>query len=86
MPFIKQFRLTIRMLNDPRVSYATKAIPLVVLLYVLSPVDLIPDMIPLVGLIDDVAILLAGMRLFEAFVPDYIVYEHRAALEMDVPR
>lgn len=75
---ISQIRLTYRLLRDERVSINTKLIPALVLIYVVSPLDLIP-FFP----IDDLAIILAGMKLFEYMVPDPIVAEHRAALGME---
>lgn len=83
--FISRIRLTYRLLRDERVPLWTKLIPIMVGAYVLSPIDLIPEFIPFIGLIDDFAIILGGLRAFEALVPDYIVYEHRAALGMEYP-
>ena len=82
---ITHIRLTYRLIRDERVSVTTKLIPLIVVIYIVSPIDLIPEFIPVIGLIDDIAILLAGLRFFEAMVPDYIVYEHRAALGIEHP-
>ncbi|MFZ4815863.1 MAG: YkvA family protein [Phototrophicaceae bacterium] len=79
--FILRLRLAYRLIRDERVSLPVKAIPLLVLLYVLSPVDLIPD-IPVIGWFDDVALVVGGLQLFESLIPDYIVYEHRVALGM----
>jgi uncharacterized membrane protein YkvA (DUF1232 family) len=80
-PIIDQFRLTWRLLRDPRVPVWTKAIPLGTLLYVVSPLDFLTDLLPLIGLVDDFAIVAAGLRLFESAAPDYVVAEHRAALD-----
>ena len=80
---ISQSRLTYRLMRDERVPNWTKLIPIAVVVYLLIPIDLIPDVIPILGWIDDIAIFVGGLRLFEALVPDYIVYEHRAALGME---
>jgi uncharacterized membrane protein YkvA (DUF1232 family) len=77
---INQLRLTWRLLRDPRVPLWAKLIPVGALIYVLSPLDLIPDLIPVLGQLDDLGIVLAGMRLFESFVPEYIVQEHLQAI------
>lgn len=53
-----------RLVRDPRVPWTLKLIPALALLYVVSPVDLAPDFIPLLGQIDDVAILLVALKLF----------------------
>lgn len=80
-----QVRLTWRLVRDPRVPVWTKAIPFVAIAYILSPLDLIPDVIIGLGQLDDLGILLGGMRLMESFVPEYIVAEHRRALTSRQP-
>lgn len=80
---ISRLRLTWRLLQDNRIPLWTRSIPVLVAIYVISPVDLIPD-VPIIGWIDDVAVLMGGLRLFESLVPDYIIYEHRAALGMEM--
>ncbi|MEL6151483.1 MAG: hypothetical protein AAFV33_25340 [Chloroflexota bacterium] len=77
--FILQLKLTYRLMVDNRVSVYTKSIPVFILIYIISPIDLIP-FIP----IDDIAILLAGLKLFEELIPSYIVTEHRADLGMKI--
>ena len=74
---ITQTRLTWRLIRDPRIAIPLKLIPAAVVAYIISPLDLLP-FIP----IDDIAVFVLGMRAFQALVPDYIVYEHRAALGM----
>jgi uncharacterized membrane protein YkvA (DUF1232 family) len=75
-----QIRLTWRLLRDRRVPLWTKAIPVAAITYVLSPLDLIPDFLIVLGQLDDLGILLGAMRLFEAVVPAYLVAEHRAVI------
>ena len=77
---IDQVRLTWALLKDPRVPIWAKAIPVVGLLYVLSPLDFIPDVLIGLGQLDDLAIVIGGMRLFASVVPEYIVEEHRAEI------
>lgn len=72
---ITQSRLTWRLLRDPRVAVPLKLIPAAVIVYIISPLDLLP-FLPL----DDIAVLVFGVRAFQSLVPDYIVHEHRAAL------
>ncbi len=76
--FITQLQLTYKLMLDGRVSLWAKSVPIFVIIYIVSPIDLIP-FFPL----DDFAILLGGLRLFEQLVPDYIVNEHRADLGLD---
>jgi len=57
-------RLLVDLLRDPRVSSADKAILAGTILYVIAPIDVIPDFIPFVGLVDDsYLIAIATLRL-----------------------
>jgi len=77
-------RLVWRLLNDGRVPAWLKiGIPLIVLIYFITPVDLIPDFIPVVGQLDDIGVLLLGMSLMIRLAPQYVVDEHREALGYD---
>ncbi len=77
---IDQVRLTWRLVRDPRVPIWTKLIPALALLYVLSPLDFIPDILPVIGQIDDLTIMLASMQLMQRFVPEHLLKEHRDEL------
>jgi uncharacterized membrane protein YkvA (DUF1232 family) len=69
--------LTWRLLMDNRVPMWMKAVMVVPLIYVLSPIDIIPDFFLGLGQLDDIGIILAAMRFFQSLVPDDIVAEHR---------
>jgi uncharacterized membrane protein YkvA (DUF1232 family) len=71
--FLKLFS---RLVKDPRVNLAPKLVVLGVLAYVVLPTDLVPDFIPGLGYADDVAVLVAGLRLFLRLCPPEIVQEH----------
>ena len=71
--FLKLFA---RLVKDSRVNLAPKLVSLAVLAYVVLPTDLVPDFIPGLGYADDVAVLLAGLRLFLRLCPPEIVQEH----------
>ncbi len=73
---IQQARLAWNLLLDPRVHPMTKLIPLAALGYVLLPFDVAPDVVPLLGQLDDLAVLLFGMRLFFEFAPAAVVADH----------
>jgi uncharacterized membrane protein YkvA (DUF1232 family) len=76
---LKQARLAFRLLRDERVPTATKLIIPATLLYLISPVDLIPDLIPVVGQVDDVMILLLGVVAFIKLCPAWLVAEHEGS-------
>ena len=66
-----------RLMLDPHVSVLAKLIPVGVLAYVVMPFDLIPDVIPVLGQLDDLAVILLGIRLFIALCPPERVRLHR---------
>lgn len=78
--FFGQFQLAWRLLFDKRVAVVSKIIPLLTLLYVVFPFDPIPDLVLGLGQLDDVAILLIGLRLFVSLCPADLVDEHKLAL------
>jgi len=65
--------------RDPRCPWYARAIGLAVTAYALSPVDLIPDFIPVLGLLDDALLIPLGLRLFVKLLPPGLIEEHRAA-------
>ena len=72
--------------RDSRVSFIAKAIAVAPLLYLVSPVDLIPDVLPLVGWVDDVLMLPLAGRVFARLVPYPVLAELRAKAERKLLR
>ncbi len=67
--------------RDPRVPWPAKLLGLIVTGYALSPIDLIPDFIPILGLVDDAILIPAGIWLMLRLIPAGLFAEHRAAAE-----
>jgi uncharacterized membrane protein YkvA (DUF1232 family) len=65
--------------RDPRVPWYAKALALCVAGYALSPVDLIPDFIPVLGYLDDAVIVPLGIMAVVKLIPPDIMADHRAA-------
>lgn len=63
--------------RDPRVPWYAKALAIFVAGYALSPIDLIPDFIPVVGYLDDVIIVPLGILMVIKLIPPEIMAEHR---------
>ncbi len=76
----RTIQLVWRLLADPRVPVLPKLIIPLVVVYVVSPVDLIPDVIPILGQMDDLAVIFLGIRFFIEMCPADIVMEHRRAI------
>jgi len=64
--------------RDPRVPWYAKAMAGVVAAYALSPIDLIPDFIPVLGYLDDLIIVPAGILLTVRMIPAPLMVEFRA--------
>lgn len=71
-------RVFARLIRDRRVPKWAKLIPLAMLVWFISPLDL--DWIPVTGWLDDLAILILGLRLFVRCCPEDVVAEHVAAV------
>ena len=65
--------------RDPRVPWYAKALALCVAGYALSPIDLIPDFVPVIGYLDDLVIVPLGILAVVKLIPPEIMAEHRAA-------
>ena len=63
--------------KDPQVPLRIKIIILIVIAYLLSPIDLIPDFIPVIGYLDDFLLITVGIPLLLKMVPKEIMEEHR---------
>ena len=65
--------------RDPRVPLAAKIAAGLVAGYALSPIDLIPDFIPVIGYLDDIVLVPLGLLLAVRLVPPALMAEFRAA-------
>lgn len=78
---LRDVRLAWQLLLDPRVPLMLKLIPPATILYTLFPVDFVPDLVPGLGQLDDLGILLLGIRLFILLTPQAIVRQHLSEME-----
>lgn len=73
--------LFFRLLGDSRVPWFPKAILISAAIYAISPLDFIPDMIPVIGELDDLALFAAACRIFIQGCPKHVVDEHVARID-----
>jgi uncharacterized membrane protein YkvA (DUF1232 family) len=83
--FIEQGRLSWRLFRDPRVPLWTKAIPILTIVYLVSPVDWLINLIPVLGQLEDIAVLGLGMTIFIKVAPQEVVNEHLIAIRGKQP-
>ncbi len=79
--FINQFRLVWKLFGDKQVPFWTKSIVPLSFLYLISPVDFIPDVILGLGQLDDLGVIVLGIALFVKMCPPQIVEQY--LLELD---
>ncbi len=83
---VQTLRLVWRLMQDPRVPIFPKLTVPAAIIYVLSPIDLLPDFILGLGQVDDIAIFLFSIKFFIEMCPPDIVEEHRRALTVSPKR
>lgn len=69
--------------RDPRTPWYARALIIMVVAYAVSPIDLIPDFIPILGYLDDLLLVPAGLWLALRLVPRHVLDEHRAQVAQD---
>ena len=67
--------------RDPRVPWHAKALAALVAAYALSPIDLIPDFIPVLGYLDDLVVLPLGIKVAIRMIPDDVMADLRKQAE-----
>jgi uncharacterized membrane protein YkvA (DUF1232 family) len=77
---LSEAHLTLRLLREPAIPAYLKAVPIAALAYVLSPLDVLPDFIPILGQLDDLGIVVLGVKAFLRLCPADAVAFHREAI------
>ena len=67
--------------RDPRTPWYARAAAILVAAYALSPIDLIPDFIPILGYLDDLLIVPLGILLAVRLIPTDVLEEHRMSVD-----
>ena len=78
---VNQMKLIFRLMGDKRVNFLAKLVPMGAFAYLLLPADLAPNVVlPVIGMVDDAAILWLGTYIFTELCPPEVVEEHMKAL------
>jgi uncharacterized membrane protein YkvA (DUF1232 family) len=72
--------------RDPRTPWYAKAFAALVVAYALSPIDLIPDFIPVLGQLDDLLLIPLGVALAVRMIPREVLADCRARAREASPR
>lgn len=80
--FLEEFGIVRRALVHPRVPWHAKAVSGCALLYIVSPIQLLPNFIPVIGQMDDVAVIALALKYLRRSVPPSILEECRRPSSM----
>ena len=85
---VRQARVLSLALRHPQTPWRARVVAACAAFYLLSPIQLIPTFIPVIGQLDDLAVLLVGMKLLRNLLPENILAEceARATSPRFVPR
>jgi len=72
--------------RDPRVPWYAKVVAACVAAYALSPIDLIPDFIPVIGYLDDIILVPLGIALAIRLIPPALLEEHRESVSARIAK
>ena len=72
----QQVRLVYYLLRDPEVPFYLKLLPFTAVLYLLWPVDILTDFVPVLGQLDDLTALLVSSKVFIEMAPQHVVVRH----------
>jgi uncharacterized membrane protein YkvA (DUF1232 family) len=70
-------------MRHPRTPWYAKLLLLAIVAYALSPIDLIPDFVPVIGLLDDLILLPLAIALVLKMIPEAVIAECRARAVTD---
>lgn len=77
---LAQARLALRLMREPAVPLLAKAVPVLAAVYLIWPLDFLPDIFPVLGQLDDFGVVLAALEIFLRLCPDAPTEFHREAL------
>ena len=77
---LAQLRLAFRLMREPSVPLLTRALPVLAAIYLISPVDFIPDVLPGLGQLDDLSVIVLALELFLKWCPPAVKAFHESAL------
>ena len=71
--------------RDPRTPWTARGLVLLTVAYALSPIDLIPDFVPVLGYLDDLIVVPAGVALALRLIPAEVMADARRKAQVQPP-
>lgn len=82
---VLRIKLILRLMGDRRVNFLLKLLPIASLVYLFMPLDLVSGItLPVIGALDDAAVLWLGSYLFLELAPPQVVQEHMKQLSSNL--
>lgn len=81
LPARRKLRLARALMTDPRIPLAVRLVPPLLVLYLSLPLDIVPDVIPVLGQLDDIVAVVIAVALLVRFTPLRVLEEHLAEQE-----
>lgn len=78
----QQARLVYYLIRDPEVPFYLKLLPFAALVYLISPIDFISDLAPVLGQLDDLTALIVTSKVFVELSPPAVVARHLHAIRV----
>ena len=82
----KEIRVLWFAVRDPETPWYARLLGLVIVGCAISPIDLIPDFIPLLGYLDDIILLPLGLALLRRLIPEAVMEKARRRVEDEAPK
>lgn len=81
---LSQARLLWYLMKDSEVPVYLKLIPILPIIYLLLPIDLVPDILLGFGQLDDLTALVVGAKMFLSLAPPHLVEQYRAQIRQEL--
>ena len=78
---IDKISLLVTAMRDVRTPWYAKALVILTLAYIISPIDIIPDFIPVLGLLDEAILVPIAMAIVFKLIPEEVKQEHNEKLD-----
>lgn len=79
----QQARLVYHLIRDPEVPFYLKVLPFLSVVYLVIPVDFLPDILIGLGQLDDITVMLVGAKIFMELVPQDVVARHLKTIRQE---
>jgi uncharacterized membrane protein YkvA (DUF1232 family) len=85
LPWRAKFTLAGELMKDPRVPLRARLVLPFIVLYLATPIDFVPDFVPVLGQLDDILVVAVGLALIIRSTPMQVLEAHLSELEAPAP-